>query len=142
MTNLFKKYETSSTKETEGVDIIIDGATFVCRRAGGSNRRYLMAIGHELAVPGVREKLNSGDELEAADVDDAVSMKVFSEVVVIGWRDVLDRNDQLWEYTTANFVELMKACPDVWFQLRAACRDLDNFRVQQAQAVGEELGKS
>ena len=36
--NLFGKYETDQEKERKGVPVVIDGATFFLRRAGGHNR--------------------------------------------------------------------------------------------------------
>lgn len=142
MTNLFKKYETSEKKETEGVEITIDGAVFVCRRAGGGNRRYRAAIGLAAAAPDVQTRINSKDSTEAITAEDEVTMSAFADSVVIDWREVLGRDDQPLAFSKENFLDLMKSCPDVWLQLRMAARDMDNFRVGQAQATGEELGKS
>ena len=140
--NLFKKYETSEQKENEGVEITIDDAVFICRRAGGGNRRYRAAIGLAAAAPEVQDRISSKDQTVAVTAEDEVTMQAFADSVVIGWRDVLDRNDQPWEFNKENFLDLMRSCPDVWLQLRMAARDLENFRVGQAKAVGEELGKS
>lgn len=140
--NLFKKYETDEKKETEGVEITIDGAVFICRRAGGGNRRYRAAIGLAAAAPDFQERINSTDSTVAITAEDEITLNAFAESVVIGWREVLDRGDAPWDFTKENFLDLMRSCPDVWLQLRMAARDLDNFRVGQAATVGEELGKS
>lgn len=142
MTNLFKKYETDTSKEVEGVDITIDGAVFICRRAGGSNRRYRAAIGLAAAAPDFQERINSKDQIEAITAEDEITMQAFADSVVIGWKEVLDRDDQPWEFTKENFLDLMRSCPDIWLQLRMAARDLDNYRVEKAVTAGEELGKS
>lgn len=142
MTNLFRKYETDEKKETEGVEITIDGAVFICRRAGGGNRRYRAAIGLAAAAPDFQERINSKDQTTAITAEDEITMAAFADSVVIGWREVLDRDDQPWEFTKENFLDLMKACPDVWLQLRMAARDLENFRVGLAQEVGDDLGKT
>ena len=140
--NLFRKYEVDGKKETEGVEITIDGCVFICRRAGGGNRRYRAAIGLAAADPALKARLDSKDTVEQITGEDEVTMAAFAESVVIGWRDVLGRDDQPLEFTKENFLDLMRSCPDVWLNLRMAARDLDNFRVGQAVAAGEELGKS
>lgn len=142
MTNLFKKYETSPKKETDGVEITIDGAVFICRRAGGGNRRYRAAIGLAASSPELQTRLKSEDTGEQVSAEDEATMTAFADAVVLGWRDVLDRNDQPLEFNKANFMDLMLSCPDVWLNLRNSARDLDNFRIDQSKEVGEELGKS
>lgn len=141
MTNLFKKYETSEVKETQGVEITVDGAVFICRRAGGGNRRYRAAIGLAAAAPDVQKRINSKDTIEAITAEDEVTMEAFADSVVIGWREVLGRDDAPLEFSKENFLDLMKSCPDVWLNLRMAARDMDNFRLGAASEVGEELGK-
>lgn len=142
MTNLFRKYETDAHKEVDGVEIIVDDAVFICRRAGGSNRRYRAAIGLAAAAPDFQERINSKDQVEAITAEDEITMQAFADSVVIGWREVLGRDDEPLEFSKENFLDLMKSCPDVWLQLRMAARDMDNFRVEHAKAVGEELGKA
>lgn len=140
--NLFKDYEVDPHRETDGVEITIAGATFICRRAGGSNRRYRAAIAMAFSVPEVNKRAHSDDRLEAIAVEDDVTLDVYAEAVVIGWRDVLDRNDEPLEFNKENFMDLMVACPDIWLELRTATRDLNNFRITKAKELGEELGKS
>lgn len=140
--NLFKKYETDKQLENEGVEIEIDGAIFICRRAGGGNRKYRAAIGLAAAAPDIQKRLNSTDKVESLAADDEATMQAFAESVVVGWREILDRNDQPLEFSKENFLDLMRSCPDVWLELRLAARDVDKFRSVQANTVGEELGKS
>lgn len=142
MPNLFKKYEVDTKKESEGVEIDIDGAVFVCRRAGGGNRRYRAAIGLSALDPKFQERINSKDQVESITAEDEITMQAFADAVVVDWRNVLDRNDEPLAYSKEAFIDLMQACPDVWLALRMRARDMDNFRVEQAKDLGEELGKS
>lgn len=138
-TNLFKLYETDKKREVEGVEIDIDGAVFICRRAGGNNRLFRATI--STLVGEVADSLKSADQGVQLDAETIVTQKAFAKTVVLGWRGVLDRNDQPWEYTAENFLELMAACPDLWDELRIRARDLDNFRAMAVKEAGEELGK-
>lgn len=142
MPNLYKKYETDEKKETEGVEIEIDGCTFICRRAGGGNRRYRAAIGLSALDPAVADRINSKDQVESITAEDEITMAAFADAVVVDWKDVLDRNDEPLPFSKQAFLDLMKSCPDVWLQLRMRARDMDNFRVSQAETLGEDLGKS
>lgn len=140
--NLFRKYEVDGKKETEGVEITIDGAVFICRRAGGGNRKYRAAIGLAAATPDFQAKAGSKDRAEVIAAEDEITMEAYADSVVVGWREVLDRNDQPMEFTKENFLDLMRSCPDIWLELRMAAFNLDKFRAVQANATGEELGKS
>lgn len=138
--NLFKVYEVDKTRETQGVEIEVDGVYFVCRRAGGNNRLYRAAISEHSER--LAAQLTSTDKKVQLDAEDEVTLQAFADTVVIGWREVLDRNDQPWDFSRDNFLELMRACPDVWLALRMRARDLDNFRFEETKKAGEELGKS
>lgn len=142
MTNLFAKYEADPKKETEGVEIDIDGAVFICRRAGGGNRRYRAAIGMGVAKSGMSERLNSADQDVALAAEDEVTIEAFADSVILGWRDVTDRDGNPWEYSRENFVTLMNSCPEVFLFLRSHARDIDNFRASKVKELGEKLGES
>jgi hypothetical protein len=142
MSNLFKKYETDSKRENDGVEIPIDDNVFICRRAGGGNRRYRAAIGTAMNDPALAKRLNDTDPSISLEAEDEVTIKAFADAVVVGWRNVLGRDDKPWEFSKDNFIDLMLSCPDVWMQLRVAARDVENFRIQQVTADGEALGKS
>lgn len=136
--NLFKKYETDSKKENEGVEINIDGAVFVCRRAGGGNRRYRFAVAD--AATQLNEQLNSKDDETVISAEDEVTLRAFADAVVIDWRGVADRQGQPWPFSKENFLDLMHACPDVWTMLRVRARDVESFRIAEVKAAGETLG--
>lgn len=137
--NLFKKYETDASLETGGVEINIEGAIFICRRAGGNNRRYKFAIADASAKR--QEKLKSTDPDILAKLEDEVVLEAYAESVVIGWRNVSDREGNEWPFSKENFLELMAACPDVWLRLRLEARDIEVFRAAQVQEAGETVGK-
>lgn len=139
-TNLYKKYETDPTKERDGVELEFDGVTFICKRAGGSNRMYLFAMSE--AIEKYRQDAESKIPEKVVAAENAATMEAFATAVVTGWKDVLDRKDQPMEFTKENFIDLMRACPDVWAWLRSEARELEHFRMVQTVTLAEELGNS
>lgn len=142
MSNLFKKFETDPQREDQGVELTVDDCVFICRRAGGTNRRYRVAMGVGITDEKLSARLKSDDPAVVLGAEDEISIAAFADAVVIGWKNVLDRNDQPWEFSRENFIDLMTACPDVWLVLRMAARDADNFRLTTIKETGEALGKS
>lgn len=140
MSNPFRKYEIDQKKATEGVEIPIDDHVFICRRAGAGNRQYRAAA--SLASISLKEQLESKDDSVALEAEDKVTMSAFADAVVVGWKNVDDRNDQPWPFTKENFIELMTACPDLWDRLRFEARLVQYYRKEDAKEVGEALGKS
>lgn len=138
--NLFKQYEVDIKRETEGVDIDIDGAVFICKRAGGNNRPYRAAISEYADKH--RADLESKDQATQLRAEDEITMGAFFDTVVLGWREILGRDDQPLEFNRENFIDLMRSCPDVWVALRARARDVENFRHEKIKEAGTELGKS
>lgn len=137
--NLFAKYEVDPKKEKDGTEIAIDGAVFILRRAGGGNRRYKAAL--SIASLKYNEQLLNDKDIDAQyEAEDAVTLEAFANGVVVGWRDVTDREGNPWPFSRENFIELMQACPDVWWNLRTEARDRDNFRITKVAELGESVG--
>lgn len=142
-TNLFKKYEIDQGKEKTGVDIDIEGNIFICRRAGGGNRAYRAALGMYSMEPAMRARLAEGNTPEVQlEAEDEVMLNAVADAVVLDWRNVLGRDDQPLPYSKANFIDMMRSCPDVWLRLRMEVRDVDSFRLDQVIEIGEQLGNS
>lgn len=139
MSNLFARYETDQEKERGGVPVVIDGATFFLRRAGGHNRAYRYALA--TAARGYADVLkNASDNPQAAfDAQDDITQQAFAEAVIIGWEGVDGRDGQPLEFTRENFLDLVRSCAPVWDLLREAAIDDDRFRatIEDAQQLGE-----
>lgn len=139
-TNPFKKYETDKAKEADGTEIVFDGMTFICRRAGGINRAYRAAMAMFSGEERFTKALNSTDTNVSLGAEDRVTMEAFAESVVIGWRDVLGRDDQPLPFTKENFLDLMDSCPDVWIRVRVLASNVEAYLREQVDATGEATG--
>jgi len=138
--NFFKTHEVDAKKETDGVEININGAIFTCRRAGGTNRRYRLVL--SMASEKYKDKLLSDDMELQLEGEDLSTLEAFADSVVVNWRNVAGRDGQEMPFTRDNFIMLMKACPDLWVELRLEARAVSNFRVQTIVEQGESLGNS
>lgn len=140
MSNLFSKYETDPAKETKGIRIMFDDCVFICKRAGGGNREHAFVV--SATALAMKDELDSEDRAVSAAAEREVMLIAFAESAIVGWENVLDRDGNPWPFSKENFLELMRACPDVWNHIRAEARDIENFRKVQASEVAESLGKS
>ena len=140
LVNFFKTHEVDGKKETEGVEITIKGAVFLCRRAGGTNRRYRLHL--SMASERYKDKLLSDDPDLQLEGEDKSTLEAFAESVVLGWRNIAGRDGLEMPFTRDNFIMLMTACPDLWVELRLEARAMSNFRVVTAVEQGEALGNS
>lgn len=140
--NLFKRYETDPGKESKGVPIKVDECTFFCRRAGGVNRAYRAAMALHSFDPDVMALVASKDVEKQLAGEDLATMRSFADAVITGWENVFDRDDQPWEFTKENFIDLVTSCPDVWVLLRVEARDQENFRLERVKKLGDDLGNS
>ena len=140
MSNLFSKYETDSKKETEGVRITFEDNVFICRRAGGSNRMH--AFAQAAAAMELKDQYESEDEATAAWANNEIALRAFADVCILGWENVLGRDNKPLEFSKENFLDLMRSCPEVWNHIRFEARDIENFRRDSVSEVAEEVGKS
>jgi len=140
--NLFKRYEVDPAKEKSGVEVDIEGNIFICRRAGGGNRAYRTAVAKHSMDPKYRAMLRSDDPEQQMEAEDEISLNAVADAVVVGWRDVVGRDDQPLPFSHGNFLDLMRSCPDVWMQLRVEVRNIDLFRLEEVKTLGDELGNS
>lgn len=139
MSNLFARYETDQDKERKGVPVIIDGATFYLRRAGGHNRAYRYALA--TAARSFVDVLKGAEQNPQAafDAQDDITQQAFAEAVIIGWEGVDGRDGQPLEFSKENFLDLVRSCAPVWDLLREAAIDDDRFKATQEDA--KQLGE-
>ena len=137
MASLYETYRTDKNAEAEiGITLDFGPASFVVRRAGGSNKRYQSVL-RQLITP-VRRQVNN--ETIAPEALDKIFMQAYARAVVIDWFNVTDENNNQLPFNEANFCKVMTDLPDLWRQLQEECDRLANFRVESNRSAGESLG--
>ena len=139
METLYSVYQADSALESEiGIELNFGPAQFIVKRAGGSNKQYQSVL-RTLSTPYRRQIQN-----ETIDPDklNQMFMRVYARSVVLGWKNVTDREGNELPFSEANFIKIMTDLPDLWRQLQEECDRLTNFRIAANAEDGEALGNS
>lgn len=111
MAGLYARFETSKDLEKDGVILDLgQGVEIVVARAGLGNPRFDLAQ-RRISAP-LRAQLLRGD------IDTAVARKmtidIYAEAVVLGWKNVTDRDGNDLPFTRENVVRVLTDLPDVF----------------------------
>ncbi len=135
MTGLYETYGTNKALETEK-GVILEypgGVEITIRRAGGSNKLFSKVLSQKLR-PHRRAH-------EQGTLDDAIADKILAEAyaegVVIGWKNVKDREGQALDFTIENCVELFLALPDFFKDVQEQATSLNTFK-NENEAIEEK----
>lgn len=110
MSSPYELFETNEAHERKGVELDYGDFSITVARAGGSNRAYQKAL--ETKTKPIRRALAAG-QVDPKRTS-AIMREVFAETVVIGWKDVTDKNGKKLPFNTANAVKLFKDLPDLF----------------------------
>lgn len=135
-TNLYELYETDPKLEKEGVGLQFGDAIFYVKRAGGSNVEFDKTFENRTRTMTNRLQLAALSEEQS----NKILQEVYFESVMIGWKNVTDREGNQLEYTAENFYKVMQDLPTVWQTIRREASNHENFRRAQARQEGQRVG--
>lgn len=127
--NLYKNFETDKKCETEGIEVRYGddeetAPTFVVKRAGGSNTGYQKAMRKALRP---FQKLIAHD-LMTPEQENSVIKKVFINHLLIGWRNVSDRDGNPLPFSKENAEKLFSDLPDLLEDLVSQSKNASAFK--------------
>lgn len=134
--SLFKQFGTDTKAENDGVWIEMglneDGSEigFLIARASKSNKRYTKAL--EKATKPHRTAMAT--ETLEEKVAAKLMLDVFCEAVLLGWRNVRDRDDKEIAHNKANAIQLMQDLPELYERLSEESKKLSLFREKELEA--------
>lgn len=141
MSGLHKRFKTDNVKETEGVRIEFpeaqndDGTipVFILSRMGKANKAYQKAI--EAATRPHRRQI----QLETLnnDVAEELFLNVFVDVILKGWENIQNDENQNVPFSKSSAVALMKELPDVYERLQEEAKESTNFRDNALENEGK-----
>jgi len=137
-TNLYELYETDEDLEKKGVGLQFGEAVFYVRRAGGTNTEFERVYEEKTRNMTSRVQLAALTEEQSS----RILREVYAESVMLGWKNVTDREGNPLEYSKENFLKLMNDLPVLWRAIRVEAANHENFRRAQARQEGEQLGNS
>ena len=136
MSNLFKQFQTDPEKEKDGIEVQYapndDGTvpTFRIARRANFNVKYRKAL--ENATRPVRRLIELGSLDPAKDRE--IMMNVFITAILLGWKDVQDKDGKVIPYNQANALLLFKTLPDLYEDLNEQAGKASLFREESLES--------
>lgn len=126
--SLYKKFETSKKLSEQGARLEFsaneDGTipTFIIARAHMGNQRYAKVIS-EVFPTDIAVKLN---KMEKAEVD-KLELTAFVRANLLGWENILGRDEQPLDFNEDNALALFTDLPEVYGACYNFARDINNY---------------
>lgn len=131
MTSPYKQFGTDKELETgKGVTLQYDGFSIVIHRAGGANKKFARVLAEKMKPH--RQRFERG--LLDDETSQRILVETYAEAVLIGWKDVLDRNGKKMAFNVDNAVKLLTDLPDLFDDIKNQANSIAVFR-QENEAV-------
>jgi hypothetical protein len=128
-------WQSDTALEMDGVPIDIGaGRSITVRRAGGSNRAFLVA--YSAVVASCTPKDDVGAKLLEA------MPQLFADHVVLGWQGIEAEDGTPAPYSKAAFLQLVSEAPDLWTRIRVQADQRGRFQRENTERDKATLGKS
>lgn len=122
LNTLFKQFETDPKLEKEGVwvyygspeDEADTAPGFLISRAGGANTKFTSAM--EARLKPLRRQLQN--DMVSNSTLTNITRDVFSQYVLLGWKNIQGEDGQPMDFTKANAVALFTRLPDLYTALQ------------------------
>lgn len=133
VTSAYDLFETVGSLEKTGVWIAIGPMEFLLARAGGENTEFKKAA---------QAKFKPFELALANDtMDEKLAQKLVIEVmcttVLLGWRNVYDRDKNELPFTKENAIKLLTDLPALFEKLQAEAQRIGNFRNKGNETVAK-----
>lgn len=130
MTNPYEMFENNKDLEA-GKGIVIDygGFEITVHRAGGANKK-LQKVYTNKYKPHIRKA-------EQGILDDEITNRIliesFAEAVVVGWKNVKDKDGNLMDFSVENCIKLFTDLPDLFEDIVVQTKDVSNFKKEMEE---------
>ena len=135
MASIYKKFETNKERETKGITVEYHDeenpeappAKFVIARSGGSNAAYAKML--DVETKPLRRSLAAGT-IPVATLQ-RVNRKCFVETCLLGWENVIGKDDKPIPFSKAAAAALFEDLPDLAEDLMAQAANASLFRYDE-----------
>lgn len=140
--SLFNQFETDPQLEKNGIRVeYVTGeeqegekpATFIIARAGGANVAYDNMMDQRLKP--LRRRLQS-DNVSNKELE-VITREVVAATVVKGWENVKDKKGNPIEFSVNAAIELFKALPDLYEDIRQQANKASLYRAANLEAAAK-----
>jgi hypothetical protein len=127
----YSLFETNKDAESgSGITLQYPGFSITIHRAGGSNKKFAQVLSNKMKP--------YRQQFERGMLDDETSARIllesYAEAVVVGWKDVKDRNGKNLPFTKENVVKLFADLPDLFTDIKTQAENAALFREQAEKA--------
>lgn len=125
-------YETDETLESgKGVEVEYPFGTFIINRAGGANKKFAKVFNEKLK-PHMRKHQQGILEDE---IKEKILAETYAQTVIIGWKNVHDRDGKKLNFSFKNCVKLLTDLPDLFTDLQLQANDFATFKAEQESII-------
>ena len=130
MTNIYELFSTNEELEKQGIEIDYGSAgVFIIARAGGSNNKFAKNL--EAKTRPYRRQIEAGTMDN--DVGEKLLRESFVNSVLLGWRNVKDKEDNDIPYNRENALKLFEELPELFKDLQQQAMSFANFRTVELE---------
>lgn len=134
--SLYDQFEMDHDKEHNGVWVYPIGTgdaapAFLIARKGPMNQKYSKALDR---ITRPYKRLITLNRLPNEKADE-IMKQVFAESILLGWRNVTDKQGKLIEFSAANALVVFDLLPDLYFDLEQQASEAALFRLEVAEAT-------
>lgn len=131
MTNLFDLYETNLQKEADGVPVTFgDAVVYIASSSATGNPKIAKKQAEYISKKSKNKILDKDDSLE-------YMKELYAECVIVGWKNVKDREGKDIPYNKENALKLINDLPHFFDEVIAYAGNYANFRDEKIEEVAK-----
>jgi hypothetical protein len=142
--SLYKNFATDPKIEHDGIILNYgpnskgDDTEIRVARAGGSNTKFAKVLEAKFR-PHKRSLANETIDRKLAD---KLMIEAYSESVILGWKNVEDKDNNPMEFTVANVVKLFTDLPELFKDVQEQSQKSALFRAEIREEEAKNLPRS
>lgn len=129
--NAYEMFKTDDKKEQE-VGVVLDYGEFQIHivRAGGSNKKFAQTLQRKMKP--YRRQVET--DTMADGIAEKLLAEAYAETVILGWKNVKDREGKIMECTRENVVKLLLDLPELFKDIQTQANNVSLFRSEEKEA--------
>jgi hypothetical protein len=126
-------------EKEHGIDVKRGSMHFYCRRMGGANVAYKVALGKHSA--GVAKKARRSGDVDIVGTEEA-QKAAFLDACLVGWDGIVDEQGANVPFSRSAAADLFAGWPELLEDVMAEAQTASNYALQEQKEAAEDLGKS
>ena len=133
--SIYSMFESDVDAEKKGRWLPYGKCEFLVARAGGTNDAFAKAMTKVMRPHARRFKLGTIDAKEA----NALALGPFVDTVLLGWKNVFNKDGSELPYSKENAQKLLTDIPDLYAQLMEDAQNIATFAPEDVEDITKNL---